>query len=167
MEEIFDIVDPGGRIIGKASRREVHSNPDLIHRVVHLLVFNNKGELLLQKRSMNKDIAPGKWDTSVGGHVNSGEDIQKALKREAEEELGIGRCHAEFLYTYLFKNHRESELVSTFRTVHEGEFRFDRREIESIRFWSINEIKENLGNGILSNYFEKEFSTFLNKGLIP
>ena len=64
-EEYLEVVDEKGRIITSLPRSEIHGNPSLMHKVVHVLVFNDKGELLLQKRSMNKDVAPGKWDTSV------------------------------------------------------------------------------------------------------
>src|ERR1700690_2049992 len=87
--EILEIVDKYGTIIGHAERDVLHRNPSLIHRVVHVLVFNNDGGLLLQKRSMTKDIAPGAWDTSVGGHIDPGEDIWDAARREMSEELGI------------------------------------------------------------------------------
>ncbi len=113
-EEILDIVNEKGEIINSLPRTKIHGNPALIHRVVHVLVFNKNGDLYLQKRSANKDVAPGKWDTSVGGHVNHGETIQEALKRETLEELGINLDKSEFLYTYIHSNSYETELVSTF-----------------------------------------------------
>ena len=67
--EIFDIVDENDRVIGQAPRSECHGNPALVHRVAHVLVFNSRGELLLQKRSQAKDIQPGKWDTILGAYV--------------------------------------------------------------------------------------------------
>ena len=67
--EFFDIVDDEDRVIGQAPRSQCHGDPRLVHRVAHVLVFNSRGELLLQKRSVTKDIQPGKWDTSVGGHL--------------------------------------------------------------------------------------------------
>ena len=73
--EHFPIVNENGEIIGKATRTECHSGSFLLHPVVHLHVFNSRGELYLQKRAENKDIQPGKWDTSVGGHVDYGEEI--------------------------------------------------------------------------------------------
>ncbi|MBO7626585.1 MAG: NUDIX domain-containing protein, partial [Paludibacteraceae bacterium] len=88
-DELFPIIDEDGNVIGKATRRECHSGSMLLHPVVHLHVFNSKGELYLQKRSLSKDIQPGKWDTAVGGHVDYGEEIETALRREAREELGI------------------------------------------------------------------------------
>jgi len=164
-EEIFETVDTEGRVIGLATRSEVHSNPALIHRVAHVMIFNTQGDLLLQKRSMNKDIGPGKWDTSVGGHVNPGEDVYSAAVREMNEELGIVLSDLQFLYSYLFRNHRESELVSTFSCVYvyEGEVHFNAEEIDAVRFWNLQSINEQIGKGIFSSYFEQEFSHYLQQ----
>ena len=93
-DEILEVVDKNGNVLELAKRSEIHGNPSLLHRVVHILVFDGKGRILLQKRSLNKDVAPGKWDTSVGGHVNPGEDILDAAKREMKEELGIAECES-------------------------------------------------------------------------
>ncbi|MCK5249813.1 MAG: NUDIX domain-containing protein, partial [Spirochaetaceae bacterium] len=72
MNEIFDLVDDEDRVIGRAGRDEVHGNPALLHRVVHVLVFDGRGRIFLQKRAEDKDVQPGRWDTSVGGHVDAG-----------------------------------------------------------------------------------------------
>src|SRR4030067_2112049 len=110
-EELLEVVTRKGEIISVVPRSEIHGNPSLIHRVVHVLIFNSKGNLLLQKRSMDKDVAPGKWDTSVGGHINAGEAITEALSREMKEELGITAGAAEFLYTYIHSNPYETQLL--------------------------------------------------------
>jgi isopentenyldiphosphate isomerase len=160
--EILEIVDKYGTIIGHAERDVLHRNPSLIHRVVHVLVFNNDGGLLLQKRSMNKDIAPGAWDTSVGGHINPGEDIRDAARREMFEELGITDIdNIEFLYTYLYTNHRESELVSAFRCSYDGEIHISVDEIDAVRIWSLEEIQQNLGRNIFSGHFEQDIKNYL------
>lgn len=163
VEEIFEVLDTEGRVIGLATRSEVHSDPSLIHRVVHVMVFNKQGNLLLQKRSMNKDIAPGRWDTSVGGHVNPGEDIHDAAIREMSEELGIVTSDLQFLYSYLFRNHRESELVTTFSCVCEEDVHFNAEEIDEVRFWHMQSIKKQIGKGIFSSHFEQEFTHYLQQ----
>jgi isopentenyldiphosphate isomerase len=169
-EELLEVVDYKGNVIDILPRSSVHGNPSLLHRVVHVLVFNGSGDLLLQKRSMNKDVAPGAWDTSVGGHVNPGEGLLEAVMREAEEELGIRVSAPVFLYSYMHSNPYESELVFTYSCVYEGKVTFNREEIDEVRFWSIGEIEEHLGRKVFSDNFEQEIATYMqaseNGGLL-
>ena len=160
-EEYLDIVNLNGEVVGCAPRSEVHGNPALMHRVVHVLVFNKEGRLLLQKRSQNKDVAPGRWDTSVGGHVGSGEDLVYSSKREMHEELGITGQEPEYLYEYVHSNPYETEFVSTYRCVYEGDVFFNPDEIDEIKFWSFDEIRAAIGREILSDNFESEFANYL------
>jgi len=162
-DEVLDTVDETGSLTGFARRSELHRNPALIHRVVHVLVFDEEDRLLLQKRSHRKDVAPGKWDTSVGGHVLPAEEIADAARREMEEELGIRGPELNFLYRYLFSNKCESELVHTFRCHYGGPVNFNREEIDDVRFWNLQEILESLGKDIFSGHFEQEIITYLNK----
>jgi len=164
ISELFDIVNPDGKIIGTAPRVSVHGNPNLLHPVIHVHVFNHNGQIFLQRRSKNKDVQPGKWDTSIGGHVNSGEKIEDAVKREALEELGIKNLQFSPLYRYVMKNDYESELVFSFRATHNGPFRLNREEIDYGRFWKINEVEKNLGKGLFTPNFEQEFA-LLKKNL--
>ncbi len=86
--EIFDVVDGDDRVVGRATRGEVHAR-GLRHRAVHVLVFNPAGELFLQQRSMTKDTAAGLWDSSASGHLGAGEDYDTCAVRELREELGL------------------------------------------------------------------------------
>ena len=124
--------------------------------MVHLHVFNGKGELYLQKRPEWKDIQPGKWDTAVGGHVDLGESVEMALKREASEELGIADFTPELLTTYVFESSREKELVFAHKTVFDGIIT-PSDELDGGRFWPLPEIRENLGKGVFTPNFESEF----------
>ena len=160
-EEQVEIVNEKGEVIGLAPRAEVHSNPSLMHRVVHVLVFDPGGKLLLQRRSLTKDVAPGKWDTSVGGHVGIGEELSLAAAREMQEELGISDCDMEYLYSYVHWGRNETELVSTYRCIYNGDIPFNKNEIDEVRFWSLEEIKSAMGKEILSAHFEDEFRTYL------
>ncbi|MDH4029069.1 MAG: NUDIX domain-containing protein [Nitrospirota bacterium] len=160
-EENLEVVNENGEIIRTMPRSEIHGNPSLIHRVVHVLVFNGRGDLFLQKRSMDKDVAPGKWDTSVGGHVNSGETPDEAVYREMEEELGITKCGLQFLYTYIYSNPYETELVHTYACTFNGTISFQQDEIDEVRPWGLDEIRLNTGKGIFSDNFEHEFKTYL------
>lgn len=159
-KEIFDIVDEDDRIIDQASRDQVHGNPSLIHRVVHILVFNSQNELYLQKRAMNKDVQPGKWDTSVGGHVDKGESYRDAAVRELEEELGITGAHLKSLYKYRLRNDYESEYVSSYHCVWDGAIKINVDEIEEGRFWRLDEIAEKMDSGIFTPNFIDEIGRY-------
>jgi isopentenyl-diphosphate delta-isomerase len=87
-DEIFDVVNERDEAVGRASRRQVHAQ-GLMHRAVHVLVFDANGRVFLQKRSMLKDMCPGLWDSSCSGHVDAGEDYDFAAARELGEELGL------------------------------------------------------------------------------
>ena len=160
-EEHIDVVTEKGEIIRALPRSEIHGDPSLLHRVVHVLVFNSKNELFLQKRSMSKDVAPGKWDTSVGGHVNAGEILEDAVMREMEEELGINEGVPEYLYSYIHSNPFETELVYTYKCVYDGEINYQQDEIDEVRVWSLDVIKQSMGSGVFSDNFEHEFQTYL------
>lgn len=162
-QEIFPIVDESGEVIGSATRGECHSGSRLLHPVVHLHVFNSKGELYLQKRPDWKDIQPGKWDTSVGGHIDYGETPKEALLREVNEELGITDFIPELVDKYVFESNRERELVYVNRTTFDGEICPSKTELEGGRFWTVREIHEAMGQGILTPNFESEYKRCFEK----
>jgi 16S rRNA (adenine1518-N6/adenine1519-N6)-dimethyltransferase len=87
-QEQFPVVDKNDQVLRSASRCEVHGN-NLLHRAVHVLLFNQSGEVYLQQRSRSKDRHPLKWDSSVAGHVTAGENYDDTARREVREELGI------------------------------------------------------------------------------
>ena len=154
-KEMFPVVDELGNIIGAATRGECHNGSKLLHPVVHLHVYNSKGELYLQKRPEWKDIQPGKWDTAVGGHIDLGECVDDALRREVREELGITSFKPEFIARYVFESDREKELVNSYKTVYDGEIK-PSEELDGGKFWSIEEIRQNMGKGVFTPNFEKE-----------
>jgi len=162
-EEWFPVVNNEGKVTGKAPRSVCHDSKSfLLHPVVHLHIFNRSGKLYLQKRSMKKDTQPGKWDTSVGGHISIGESVAEALIRETREELGMNGFTPQFLRCYVWESTRERELVNSFSTVTEKIPVINRDEIDEGRFWSLQEIRNNLGKGIFTPNFEHEFYFFLN-----
>lgn len=160
--EIFPIVDPDGNVIGKATRKECHSGTKILHPVVHLHVFNDKGMIYLQRRALTKYIQPGKWDTAVGGHRDYGETVVEALRREASEEIGLYEFNPVKLFHYVYESKVERELVDTFYTVTDfKEFKCDPEEVIEGRFWTIEEINEAIGKEILTPNFEDEFKMML------
>jgi isopentenyldiphosphate isomerase len=163
IDEMIEIVDAEGRVLAVRKRSEVHGDPSLLHKVVHVLVFNDNGELLLQKRSANKDVAPGKWDTSVGGHVSPGEDLMTAALREMEEELGIHCDNIKPVYSYIHSNPYESELVFTHICTHNGPFPFNREEIDEVAFWRMADIERALGGGTMSSNLESDIRIYFSR----
>ena len=162
-EEILEVVDRQGRIIGSAPRSVIHADPTLIHRVVHVFVFHTDGRLLLQKRSKSKDLYPGRWDTSVGGHVSPGEDTLAAALREMREELGISRDSLTFLSSHIFEGSHETELVCAYSCLHDGPFLQNTEEIDELRYWSFEEIGNALGRDVFTPNFEVSYARCLSR----
>lgn len=146
--EIFDIVNSNDEVIGRATRKECNSNPDLIHRAVFVLIYNNKKQLLWQKRSDTKDTSPGEWVTSVSGHVNKGEGYYETAVREVREELGVN-LDVEFLGKFLFNYPNETEYSAVYRAYSNGPFDYNKKEISEITFMNLSEIIEKEKEGIL------------------
>ncbi|GAB1452646.1 hypothetical protein MASR2M47_27020 [Draconibacterium sp.] len=156
-EEWVPLVDEQGRITGKAPRSQVHSGSKLLHPVVHLHVINHNKAILVQKRPKSKLIQPGKWDTAVGGHISAGETLEQALKKEAFEEIGLIDFSAKIVKTYKWESEVEAELVYMFVTYDFENFKVHSDEVEEARFWTKNQIENNLGKGIFTPNFELEF----------
>lgn len=155
-DELLPVVNDKGEIIGSTTRKECHNYSFILHPVVHLHLFNNKGELYLQKRPIWKEIQPGKWDTAVGGHVDYGESIDDALRREINEELGISNIECIALTPYIFTSAVERELVYPFYAIYDGIIN-PTEETDGGRFWSISETEANIGNDVFTPNFEQEY----------
>ena len=139
-EEIFDVVNERDEVIGRAPRREVHAR-GLLHRAVHVLVFNSRGEIFLQKRSMNKDRQPGVWDSSVSGHVDSGEEYDACAVRELREEIGLGQArNPERQFKLDACEETDAEFVWVYRCQNDGPFTLQPEEIECGGWFSPAEV---------------------------
>ena len=129
-EEIFDVVNERDEVIGRTPRKEVHAR-GLMHRAVHVLVFNARGDVFLQKRSMQKDTARGKWDSSASGHLDSGEDYDACAVREVREEIGLQLAQApERILRIEACKETGQEFVWVYRFASEGPFTLHPDEIE-------------------------------------
>ena len=139
-QEVFDVVNEQDEVIGRQPRGEVH-RLGLMHRAVHLLVFNAAGRVFLQKRSIKKDRQPGLWDSSASGHVESGEEYDACAVRELKEEIGL---HLTKAPTRQFKlaacAQTDQEHVWVYRCLAEGRFRLDPDEIERGGWFAPDEV---------------------------
>lgn len=141
MTEFLDIIDADDHVVGNAPKEQIYQRK-LSHRIVHILVFNAQDKLLLQRRCASKSYFPLAWSTSVGGHVQAGETYEDAAHRELQEELGID-ASLELLWSdqYLGDENILKRLV-TFRAWHEGPFKLDEEEVESARFFTLQEVAD-------------------------
>lgn len=131
-EEIFDVVNERDEVIGRAPRKEVHARK-LWHRAIHVLVFNARGEIFLQKRSMLKDTAKGQWDSSSSGHLDSGENYDACAVRELREEIGLiatGASQPRRLFKIDACAETGWEFCWVYRCASEGPFQLHPDEIE-------------------------------------
>lgn len=164
-EEWLPLVEPDGRVVGKALRSVCHGGSRLLHPVVHLHVLTPQKMLYLQKRPETKLIQPGKWDTAVGGHISFGEDVQTALKREAYEEIGLQDFSARSIGYYLFESEIERELVYSFISYDYKKIHLHSDEVKEGKFWTHKQIEDNLGKGVFTPNFELEYKTRLREQL--
>ncbi len=134
-EEEFPVVDESDHVLRTASRAQVHGD-NLLHRAVHILVFNKIGEIYLQKRSPYKDRHPLLWDSSAAGHVDAGEEYDDAARRELKEELGID-VPLERVAKLTASERTDYEFVWLYRGQHNGDFNLDRAEIEYGGFFPV------------------------------
>ena len=157
--EMVDLVTADDVVIGLAPRCCVHGNPALRHRTVHVVVMAADGRILLQKRSLTKDIQPGKWDTAVGGHIAHGEDYETAARREMHEELGLpSSLPLDYLFAMTVSNDIETENSRVYRVFSEGPFTMQAEELSDIRFWSWDDIDGAWGKGVFTPYLEHELT---------
>lgn len=164
-QELLPVVDAEGNVVGQTTRGVAHNGIDKpLHPVVHLHVFNNAGALFLQHRPVWKDIQPDRWDTAVGGHVDWGEDVPTALRREVCEEIGLdlsADLAPEFLTRYVFESARERELVNVYRIITDASL-VPSAELDGGRFFSRDEILQRMGTNFFTPNFEQEYKRVFN-----
>jgi len=139
--ETFVVVDKNDKILGYRSRYQCHHDRSIIHRVAGVILFNNKGKILLQKRSLTKDTDPGLYTISTCGHVSRGETYKQAAKRELFEELGISteiKRFKKFIITVPI----ETEMEVLFIGKCNGPFKINKDEVTEVDFFSFNQIKD-------------------------
>ena len=138
MTEYFDVVDSHDHVVGRATRDECHAK-GLWHRGIHIVVVNSRNEILLQKRSMTKDLYKGYWTDAASGHVDSGEIYEQSAQRELREELGVSAPLAS-LFDIKKRAGNDNELIRVFLARHDGPFTPDKDEIDRVQFFELGQI---------------------------
>lgn len=148
-QEFIDIIDENDEVIGKTTYADIYRRL-LPHRIVHILIFNDKDEMALQKRSTHKSFMPRAWSTTVGGHVRSGETYEAAALREMNEELGI-KLPPIYMYKDLYQDKKYhvglKKFLTTFKTQSNGPFRINPEEVETVKFFTLVEIWKMIKGG--------------------
>lgn len=140
-KELFVVVDKNDNILDYRTRYDCHHNKSLIHRAVDVAIFNDQNELLLQKRSQQKDLFPGYYTLSASGHVEKGEEYEQTAYRELQEELGISGIKLTKIGKELVETEHETEISVLFTGKYNGPFHVPADEVEYVKFFSPKEIQ--------------------------
>lgn len=157
---LFIVVDEKDKIIDYKSRYECHHNPHIIHRAVDIILFNDKGEVLLQKRSDKKDTYPGYYTVSASGHVDKGETYLVSARREITEELGISnsqKIKLTKIAKYIIRLEHESEMTVLYTGIYNGRVAPTPDEVESVVYVNrgkISSMKKNITPGALAALYK-------------
>jgi len=146
-EEYFDVVNEDNQVVSRAARSQCHHNPDLIHRDVHILVFNSKRELFLKKRGRNKDLYPLMWESSACGHLDCGETYAAAAARELNEELGIKNVSLKRISWYKNFTIVERQITELFICRCDGLVKLNTDEATEGRFFPLSEVISDIESG--------------------
>lgn len=138
-DEIVAIVDAHNNVIGSAPRREARAKK-LPHRSTYIFVFNSRGELFVQQRTMTKDIYPGYYDPCTGGVVLYGESYELSAARELEEEVGIREVPLAWHFNFYFEDELGRVWGSVFSCVYDGAMVLQAEEVASGEFLPIDTI---------------------------
>ncbi len=162
--ELLELVNEKEKKVLTVSAK-IHNKLGVYCKVIHLIVFNSKTEIFLQKRSKLIDTHPGKFTCSTAGHISLGDTPKKTALKEAEEEIGIKFKKIKFIAKFRVEDPIHLQFVYLFKTIHEGSFKLDKEEIEEAGFYSLQEIK-NMNKGNFTPAFKKDLEILEQKKII-
>lgn len=141
-DEQFIIVNEKDEVIGYKTRYECHHDKSLIHRAVDVILLNKEEKIAMQKRSIQKDLYPEYYCVTASGHVSKGESYEDTADRELKEEMGVEEVHLQKKDTFIAHAEKETEMITIFVGYYDGSFTFPADEVESVHFFSKEEIKK-------------------------
>ena len=145
-DEIVTIVDRANNVTGSATRRQMRAER-LPHRCSYILVFNSRGELYVQKRTVIKDIYPGYWDPAAGGVMQMGESYEENAAREAAEELGVHGVALEPLFDMWFEDERSQVWGRAFTCVYDGPLALQAEEVQFVELMTPRDVRRRAAAG--------------------
>ena len=167
-EELI-LVDSDDNEIGYSSKSECHKGLGTLHRAFSIFLFNSSGELLIQKRSVKKELWGQYWSNSCCSHPRKGEDLYEAATRRIQQELSI-ECNLSFLYKFQYQenynnNGSEHELCSVFYGLYDGSIQCNENEVEDWRMISSSQLNEEIGksNTLFTPWLKLEWAEITTK----
>ena len=152
--EKLEIVDDKDKVIDIKTRKNIHEN-NLLHREIAVLIFNNKGELMLSKLRAYSSL----WDISSAGHVSPGQTYKETALREVKEELGIEVSASKLKKLFKFRiddpcfNPTNNRFIEVYRLDYDVDVNLEDMELETTQFFSVKELKKMIKEN------KKQFST--------
>ena len=169
-DEPVDILDERGDKTGKVLMKKVAHDKGLWHSIVHLWIYNSKGEILLQKRSPDKIVHPNVWDVSVGGHVVAGESLMDAVLKESNEELGLTIPRADIIFFERVKFEIEMPggwwnriFIWSYTApleIEASKIKFQEEEITEMRWIEIKDLEKELKGPKKTDFFSPDMRKF-------
>jgi 16S rRNA (adenine1518-N6/adenine1519-N6)-dimethyltransferase len=148
---LIQIVDSDDKPVGSATIQEAHTK-GLIQQISRIMIEDEQGNILLQKRSANKGLYPGRWDNSVAGHVDAGENYNQAALREMEEEIGLSGIELQELGHFYTEFKADWRILNQFQTAYRAvvprgtAFRLEADEVEAVQWFTRQEIADLIAN---------------------
>jgi len=142
-EELLFVVDQNNNPIQPKTRKDIHEN-GYWHRISHIWIFNSQRQILCQKRTMHKDINPGKWEAHFGGHIASREEYVDNAIKEIKEEIGLERAKEDMTFFKIYKYDKDREFQGIFYTKWDGNINtlvLEKEEVEKVAWKDISELK--------------------------
>ena len=139
--ELVDLYDENRVPLGRTAERHAQKGPGEYRMVVHVCIFNSRGQLLIQRRSQEKAAWSGLWDVSIGGGVDAGETSRQGAEREVREELGydLDLTGVRPAVTVNFEGGFDDFFVVT-READLGSLRLQKEEVSDVRWASLEEV---------------------------
>lgn len=143
-DELLFVVDENNNPLQTKSRNETHAK-HLWHRCSHIWVISSKKQVLCQKRTLLKDVNPGKWEAHFGGHVKYGEDYIDNAVIESREEIGLDRTKNDMIFFQIYKYIHDREFQGIFYTYWNGstnKLKLEKEEVEEVKWVNIIELQK-------------------------